>query len=174
MKTGDAAAACGAARICPIPPLPNGKLPVFERNRMLLCWLGSNEGSGWCSGAVAWANHLRMSGLPRRPTSDTGPGSSRACAYLGSAAISLIDTVAEPSGLFALEGALHAGTACDAGEQRDDALLGHVQAVEAIEEVEVVVAPKPSIQRCIDRHYGQSETESVDSMIAEFTDTHKA
>lgn len=38
-------------------------------------------------------------------------------------------------------------------------------------EVEVVVAPKPSIQRCIDRHYGQSETESVDSMIAEFTDT---
>ncbi len=38
-------------------------------------------------------------------------------------------------------------------------------------EIEVVVAPKPSIQRCIDRHYGQSETESVDSMIAEFTDT---
>lgn len=38
-------------------------------------------------------------------------------------------------------------------------------------DVEVVVAPKPSIQRCIDRHYGQSETESVDSMIAEFTDT---
>ncbi len=38
-------------------------------------------------------------------------------------------------------------------------------------EIEMVVAPKPSIQRCIDRHYGQSETESVDSMIAEFTDT---
>ena len=38
-------------------------------------------------------------------------------------------------------------------------------------EIDVVVAPKPSIQRCIDRHYGQSETESVDSMIAEFTDT---
>src|SRR5687768_8275244 len=37
--------------------------------------------------------------------------------------------------------------------------------------VEMVVAPKPSIQRCIDRHYGQSETESVDSIIAEFTDT---
>jgi type IV pilus assembly protein PilB len=38
-------------------------------------------------------------------------------------------------------------------------------------DIEMVVAPKPSIQRCIDRHYGQSETESVDSMIAEFTDT---
>ncbi len=38
-------------------------------------------------------------------------------------------------------------------------------------EVDVVVAPKDAIQRCIDRHYGQSETESVDSMIAEFTDT---
>ena len=38
-------------------------------------------------------------------------------------------------------------------------------------DIKMVVAPKPSIQRCIDRHYGQSETESVDSMIQEFTDT---
>lgn len=38
-------------------------------------------------------------------------------------------------------------------------------------EIKVVVAPKEVIQQAINRHYGQSETESVDSMIAEFTET---
>lgn len=38
-------------------------------------------------------------------------------------------------------------------------------------EIKVVVAPKETIQQSINRHYGQSETESVDSMIAEFTET---
>jgi type IV pilus assembly protein PilB len=38
-------------------------------------------------------------------------------------------------------------------------------------EIKVVVAPKEAIQQSINRHYGQSETESVDSMIAEFTET---
>ncbi|HEY3963660.1 MAG TPA: ATPase, T2SS/T4P/T4SS family [Planctomycetaceae bacterium] len=38
-------------------------------------------------------------------------------------------------------------------------------------EIKVVVAPKEVIQQSINRHYGQSETESVDSMIAEFTET---
>jgi type IV pilus assembly protein PilB len=38
-------------------------------------------------------------------------------------------------------------------------------------EIKVVVAPKDVIQQSINRHYGQSETESVDSMIAEFTET---
>src|SRR5262249_40886716 len=38
-------------------------------------------------------------------------------------------------------------------------------------EIKVVVAPKDVIQQAINRHYGQSETESVDSMIAEFTET---
>ncbi len=38
-------------------------------------------------------------------------------------------------------------------------------------EIRVVVAPKDTIQQAINRHYGQSETESVDSMIAEFTET---
>jgi type IV pilus assembly protein PilB len=34
-----------------------------------------------------------------------------------------------------------------------------------------VIAPKEQIVEAINRHYGQSETESVDSMLAEFTDT---
>lgn len=38
-------------------------------------------------------------------------------------------------------------------------------------DIKVVVAPKDVIQLAINRHYGQSETESVDSMIAEFTET---
>lgn len=38
--------------------------------------------------------------------------------------------------------------------------------------VDIVIAPKDSIQSCIDRHYGQTGTdESVDSMIQEFTET---
>jgi type IV pilus assembly protein PilB len=38
-------------------------------------------------------------------------------------------------------------------------------------DIKPVVAPKEIIQQAINRHYGQSETESVDSMIAEFTET---
>ncbi len=38
-------------------------------------------------------------------------------------------------------------------------------------EIKVAVAPKEAIQAAINRHYGQSETESVDSMLAEFTET---
>src|SRR5258708_3634356 len=38
-------------------------------------------------------------------------------------------------------------------------------------DIKTVVAPKDVIQQAINRHYGQSETESVDSMIAEFTET---
>jgi type IV pilus assembly protein PilB len=38
-------------------------------------------------------------------------------------------------------------------------------------DIKPVVAPKEVIQQAINRHYGQSETESVDSMIAEFTET---
>src|SRR5262249_42755321 len=38
-------------------------------------------------------------------------------------------------------------------------------------EVVPVVASKDSIQNAINRHYGQTETESVDSMLAEFTET---
>ena len=38
-------------------------------------------------------------------------------------------------------------------------------------DVKIVVAPKDQIQAAIDRHYGQSETQSVDSMIQEFTET---
>jgi type IV pilus assembly protein PilB len=34
-----------------------------------------------------------------------------------------------------------------------------------------VLAPREAIIEAINRHYGQSETESVDSMLAEFTDT---
>ena len=38
--------------------------------------------------------------------------------------------------------------------------------------VDIVIAPKDSIQNCINRHYGQTGTEeSVDSMIQEFTET---
>lgn len=38
-------------------------------------------------------------------------------------------------------------------------------------DVEVVMSPKESILAAINRHYGQSETESVDSMLQEFTET---
>ena len=38
-------------------------------------------------------------------------------------------------------------------------------------EIEVAVAPSDDIQTAINRHYGQSETESVDSMLQEFTET---
>jgi type IV pilus assembly protein PilB len=38
-------------------------------------------------------------------------------------------------------------------------------------DIKQVVAAKEIIQQAINRHYGQSETESVDSMIAEFTET---
>jgi type IV pilus assembly protein PilB len=38
-------------------------------------------------------------------------------------------------------------------------------------EIEVVVSSKDEIQATINRHYGQSETESVDSMLSEFTET---
>ncbi|MFN9971538.1 MAG: GspE/PulE family protein, partial [Phycisphaerae bacterium] len=38
-------------------------------------------------------------------------------------------------------------------------------------EIRIVMAPLESIQGAINRHYGQSETESVDSMISEFTET---
>src|SRR5450432_2854016 len=37
-------------------------------------------------------------------------------------------------------------------------------------DIKQVVASKEIIQQAINRHYGQSETESVDSMIAEFTE----
>ncbi len=38
-------------------------------------------------------------------------------------------------------------------------------------EIEVAVASKEAIQNAINRHYGDSQTESVDSMLAEFTET---
>lgn len=38
-------------------------------------------------------------------------------------------------------------------------------------EIDPVVAPKESIQSAINRYYGGSETESVDSMLMEFTET---
>ncbi|MBX3442361.1 MAG: type II/IV secretion system protein [Planctomyces sp.] len=38
-------------------------------------------------------------------------------------------------------------------------------------EVDMVMASKEGIQAAINRHYGQSETESVDSMLMEFTET---
>lgn len=38
-------------------------------------------------------------------------------------------------------------------------------------EIRPVMSPLESIQAAINRHYGQSETESVDSMISEFTET---
>src|SRR5262249_27300718 len=37
--------------------------------------------------------------------------------------------------------------------------------------IQPVLAPREQIVEAINRHYGQSETESVDSMLAEFTDT---
>ncbi|WP_417386311.1 GspE/PulE family protein [Gimesia sp.] len=38
-------------------------------------------------------------------------------------------------------------------------------------DIDVVMAPIESIQAAINRHYGQSETESVDTMLKEFTET---
>ncbi len=38
-------------------------------------------------------------------------------------------------------------------------------------DIHVAIASKESIQTAINRHYGQSETESVDSMLLEFTET---
>lgn len=38
-------------------------------------------------------------------------------------------------------------------------------------DIHPVLAPKEQITDAINRHYGQSETESVDSMLSEFTDT---
>jgi len=64
----------------------------------------------------------------------------------------------------------------------DDALLVAVSdpmAVEVLDklrfilnrDIKVAIAPVDSIQTAINRHYGQSETESVDSMLQEFTET---
>ncbi len=38
-------------------------------------------------------------------------------------------------------------------------------------DIKVAIAPVDAIQTAINRHYGQSETESVDSMLQEFTET---
>ncbi|MCA9113075.1 MAG: type II/IV secretion system protein, partial [Planctomycetaceae bacterium] len=38
-------------------------------------------------------------------------------------------------------------------------------------DVEMVMAPKEDILTAINRYYGQTETESVDSMLMEFTET---
>src|SRR5919109_525543 len=38
-------------------------------------------------------------------------------------------------------------------------------------DIQPVLAPREQIIEAINRHYGQSETESVDSMLADFTDT---
>src|SRR5947209_12283748 len=38
-------------------------------------------------------------------------------------------------------------------------------------DIQPVLAPREQIIEAINRHYGQSETESVDSMLQEFTDT---
>jgi type IV pilus assembly protein PilB len=38
-------------------------------------------------------------------------------------------------------------------------------------DIQPVLAPKEQIVEAINRHYGQTETESVDSMLSEFTDT---
>ncbi len=38
-------------------------------------------------------------------------------------------------------------------------------------DIKVAIAPVDAIQTSINRHYGQSETESVDSMLQEFTET---
>ena len=38
-------------------------------------------------------------------------------------------------------------------------------------EIEPVLAPKEPLVEAINRHYGQTETESVSSVLAEFTDT---
>jgi type IV pilus assembly protein PilB len=39
------------------------------------------------------------------------------------------------------------------------------------QEIELALAPRESIIQAINRHYGQTETQSVDSMLQEFTDT---
>lgn len=39
------------------------------------------------------------------------------------------------------------------------------------QEIELAIAARESIVQAINRHYGQSETQSVDSMLQEFTDT---
>src|SRR5438094_9383350 len=38
-------------------------------------------------------------------------------------------------------------------------------------DIQPVLAPREQIVEAINRHYGQTETESVDSMLQEFTDT---
>src|SRR5260370_6679085 len=38
-------------------------------------------------------------------------------------------------------------------------------------DIQPVLAPREQIIEAINRHYGQTETESVDSMLQEFTDT---
>src|SRR5260370_7291738 len=38
-------------------------------------------------------------------------------------------------------------------------------------DIHPVLAPREQIVEAINRHYGQTETESVDSMLADFTDT---
>src|SRR5213079_1659335 len=38
-------------------------------------------------------------------------------------------------------------------------------------DIQPVLAPREQIIEAINRHYGQTEPESVDSMLAEFTDT---
>jgi type IV pilus assembly protein PilB len=64
----------------------------------------------------------------------------------------------------------------------DDSLLvavGDPMAVEVLDklrfilnrDIKVAIAPVDAIQTSINRHYGQSETESVDSMLQEFTET---
>jgi hypothetical protein len=55
----------------------------------------------------------------------------------------------------------------------DPADLDTLQKLEFIlnRRVRPVLAPREQIVEAINRHYGQSETESVDSMLAEFTDT---
>ena len=64
----------------------------------------------------------------------------------------------------------------------DDSLLVAVSdpmAVEVLDklrfilnrDIKVAIAPVDAIQTAINRHYGQSETESVDSMLQEFTET---
>jgi type IV pilus assembly protein PilB len=51
--------------------------------------------------------------------------------------------------------------------------LATMQKLEFIlnKQITPVLAPREQIVEAINRHYGQSETESVDSMLAEFTDT---
>ncbi|MFO0930822.1 MAG: ATPase, T2SS/T4P/T4SS family [Gemmataceae bacterium] len=55
----------------------------------------------------------------------------------------------------------------------DPSDLATMQKLEFIlnKQITPMLAPKEQIVEAINRHYGQSETESVDSMLAEFTDT---